>query len=71
LRGAREIASAPLYVCVLLFGHQFDAAVLCASFGSVVGRHEVGLAIAVRMQPAFGDSVFDQVVHDGIRAPLG
>ena len=34
---------------LLLFGDQFDATVLRASFGSIVGRHEVGLAVAVRM----------------------
>ena len=48
-RGARWIASAPLFRMRLLFGDQFDAAVLRASFGIVVGRHEVGLAVAVRM----------------------
>jgi hypothetical protein len=49
MRGARAIASAPFWVCVLLFGDQFDATVLRASFGSIVGRYEVGLAVAVRM----------------------
>ena len=49
LRGARVIASAPFCVCGLLFGDQFDATVLCASFGSIVGRHEVGLAVTMRM----------------------
>src|SRR5215469_13210616 len=37
----------------LLLRHQLDATILRASFGCVVGRYEIGLAVAVRMQPAF------------------
>ena len=46
---SRRLRAPRFIVCGLLFGDQFDAAVLGASFGSVVGRHEVGLAVAVRM----------------------
>src|SRR5271154_5991638 len=69
-RGARAIASAPFYVCRLLFGHQFDPSILRAAFGRVVGRHEVGLAVAVRMQPGRVDAVLDQVIDDRVCAPL-
>ena len=50
VRGARKDCERP--VCAyasFIFGDQFDATVLRASFGSIVGRHEVGLAVAVRM----------------------
>jgi hypothetical protein len=56
---------------LLLLGHQLDAAILRTSFGSVVGRHEIGLAVAVRIQPRFGDSILDQVFLDRIGTPVG
>ena len=71
LRGARIIASAPFYVCVLLFGQQFDATVLCASFRIIVGRHEVGLAVAMRMYPALADPILDQVIDHSVGAAIG
>jgi len=50
VRGARKDCERPVSrMGLLFFGDQFDATVLCASFGSIVGRHEVGLAVAVRM----------------------
>src|SRR5215469_7443963 len=54
----------------LLLRHQLDATILRASFGGVVSRHEIGLAVAVRMQPAFTDSVLDQVIDDTASAPI-
>src|SRR5215472_7466889 len=44
----------------LLLWHQLDATILRASFGCVVGRYEIRLAVSVRMQAAFTDSVLDQ-----------
>src|SRR5580704_16026225 len=46
--------------------HQFDATVLGPSLGRVVRGDEVGLAVAMRNQLARRDSVFHQVVHDGV-----
>jgi hypothetical protein len=50
VRGARKDCERPVSrMRLLFFGDQFDATVLRASFGSIVGRYEVALAVAVRM----------------------
>src|SRR5258708_24876220 len=55
----------------LLDGYQLDASVLSAALGRVVRRDEVGLAVAVRNQPALRDTRLDQVIHDVLGTTLG
>src|SRR5260370_41348221 len=55
----------------LLDRYQFDASVLSAALGRVVRRDEVGLAVAVRNQPALRDTRLDQVIHDRLGTALG
>jgi hypothetical protein len=54
----------------LLKWHQLDATVLGAALTRFVGRHEVGLAEALRNQLVGGDTFIFEVTRDRRRAAL-
>lgn len=67
---ARQVWSWSFREVELLLRHQLDAPILSAALGRLVGRDEVGLAIAVRNQLGRRDSGFHQVVHDRVCTPI-
>ena len=55
---------------LLLHGHQFDPAVLRASFWRIVGSDKVGLPVSVRDELACWNTLPHQVIDDRVGAPL-
>ncbi len=68
----REIESARARARLRLFrGHQFDPAILRATFGRVIGGDEVGFAVPVWNQPVGRNPSSYQILDHGVRTAVG